>query len=63
MLEEAGVRLEREAVEHQDRNGHAVIEENGASAVGNEEITPEILFKISKKIAQLTKVIYSLNTR
>ena len=26
-------------------------------------VTPEMMFKISKKIAQLTKVIYSLNTR
>ncbi len=26
-------------------------------------VSPEMLFKISKKIAQLTKVIYSLNTR
>lgn len=27
------------------------------------QVSPEMLFKISKKIAQLTKVIYSLNTR
>ncbi len=27
------------------------------------KVPPEMLFKISKKIAQLTKVIYSLNTR
>ena len=26
-------------------------------------VTPDMMFKISKKIAQLTKVIYSLNTR
>ena len=26
-------------------------------------VTPDTLYKLSKKIAQLTKVIYSLNTR
>lgn len=26
-------------------------------------VTPDMLYKLSKKIAQLTKVIYSLNTR
>ncbi len=41
----------------------------GADCNGTEEadsealnVSPEMLFKISKKIAQLTKVIYSLNT-
>ncbi len=29
----------------------------------SDAVSPEMLFKISKKIAQLTKVIYSLNTR
>jgi hypothetical protein len=41
---------------------------NGLSSdQGNQEqhqvVTPEMLYKLSKKIAQLTKVIYSLNTR
>ena len=26
-------------------------------------VTPDMLYKLSKKIAQLTKVIYSLNTK
>ena len=33
---------------------------NGAESSA---VSPEMMFKISKKIAQLTKVIYSLNTR
>jgi len=43
--------------------------EEGASGISDEDlhvesqITPEMLFKISKKVAQLTKVIYSLNTK
>lgn len=38
-----------------------------AAVANNEEdgavVTPDMLYKLSKKIAQLTKVIYSLNTR
>ena len=30
---------------------------------GNQEIFPDLHHKMSKKIAQLTKVIYQLNTR
>ena len=44
---------------------------NGDSGAGGDHapppqppvVTPDMMFKISKKIAQLTKVIYSLNTR
>ena len=44
---------------------------NGDSGSGSDHaptpqpphVTPDMMFKISKKIAQLTKVIYSLNTR
>lgn len=43
-------------------------ESNSDSAMTNNGaqgglVTPDMLFKLSKKIAQLTKVIYSLNTR
>jgi len=43
-------------------------ESNNEGSVSNNEaqaglVTPDMLFKLSKKIAQLTKVIYSLNTR
>ena len=42
---------------------------NGDNGAGGDHapqppvVTPDMMFKISKKIAQLTKVIYSLNTR
>merc|ERR1712109_322479 len=42
---------------------------NGSSSENDPEasipgvVTPDMLYKLSKKIAQLTKVIYSLNTR
>ena len=41
--------------------------ENGDAEAVSEAIpsvvTPDMLYKLSKKIAQLTKVIYSLNTK
>ena len=36
---------------------------SGNGAESSSAVSPEMMFKISKKIAQLTKVIYSLNTR
>ncbi len=30
---------------------------------GNEDLTPELHFKLCKKIAQLTKVVYHLHTK
>ena len=42
---------------------------NGSSSENDPEVsipgvvTPDMLYKLSKKIAQLTKVIYSLNTK
>ena len=42
---------------------------NGSSSDNDPEasipgvVTPDMLYKLSKKIAQLTKVIYSLNTK
>ena len=41
-----------------DGGNHAPAPQHPAPVVG-----PDMMFKISKKIAQLTKVIYSLNTR
>ena len=46
---------------------HVNGEATAASARGGGQpptvVTPDMLYKLSKKIAQLTKVIYSLNTR
>ena len=36
---------------------------SGNGAESSSAVSPEMMFKISKKIAQLTKVISSLNTR
>lgn len=41
-------------------NGSASDESTSAAGV---VVTPDMLYKLSKKIAQLTKVIYSLNTK
>ncbi len=59
--------------EHGDKMGsemrHQMTEESGNETamtnIGAQSglVTPDMLFKLSKKIAQLTKVIYSLNTR
>ena len=38
----------------------STVKENSPASV---VVTPDTLYKLSKKIAQLTKVIYSLNTR
>ncbi len=42
--------------------GSGTVVENPASPA-TVVVTPDTLYKLSKKIAQLTKVIYSLNTR
>jgi len=47
-------------------NGNSDKHVDGISVSGEPEpvvVTPDMLYKLSKKIAQLTKVIYSLNTR
>lgn len=52
-----------------NNNGSSVIEDhlNSSSGSGIDQqvsnVSPDMMFKISKKIAQLTKVIYTLNTR
>lgn len=47
-------------------NGDSLVMAGAAVATNDEDgavVTPDMLYKLSKKIAQLTKVIYSLNTR
>jgi hypothetical protein len=39
------------------------IEDEDLLTTASSVVTPDMLYKLSKKIAQLTKVIYSLNTR
>jgi hypothetical protein len=36
---------------------------NSSGGLDLVNVSPDMMFKISKKIAQLTKVIYTLNTR
>ena len=48
-------------------NGHdqkvSSVDSTSSSPTQEQAVSPDMLYKLSKKIAQLTKVIYSLNTR
>ena len=49
-----------------NENGDEPVAHNPAAADHDaipSVVTPDMLYKLSKKIAQLTKVIYSLNTK
>ncbi len=45
------------------KNGDSNMDNDEDKASATVMVTPDMLYKLSKKIAQLTKVIYSLNTR
>ena len=46
-------------------NGDSVkdLEDDGVQSQAHHMVSDDMLYKLSKKIAQLTKVIYSLNTK
>merc|ERR1711862_920062 len=43
--------------------GSDIVKDNGDTGQFHHMVSDDMLYKLSKKIAQLTKVIYSLNTK